>query len=319
MSQAISLKAEINMVKSNSILIWTVRVVLAMVFFGILMLNIKVLSKNSQSDDIIESTTNDQLLLSQKADGRRTLKQPLISADENPNASETKKPAASDNKITKLGLPMSQPRNCRQPHCKEYLLKSELLAMSKCSAETAQRTVNGKLKGQHESDLKENSCSFMNGSNRLPVALASTSGSGNTWIRGLLERATGICTGFLYCDYAMRREGFIGETVKSGNALVVKTHTISPKWYGTKQPRSDDPYYGSAIYILRNPYMSMIAEWNRRVTYDMLRLPHNESHTNEVQEHFWRKLNSAQLLLHISMHTSVICHYIYMHNCAHNL
>ena len=38
-------------------------------------------------------------------------------------------------------------------------------------------------------------CRFMNGSRRAPVALASFPGSGNTWVRGLLEQATGICTG----------------------------------------------------------------------------------------------------------------------------
>ena len=38
-------------------------------------------------------------------------------------------------------------------------------------------------------------CHFMNGTNRAPVALVSFPGSGNTWVRGLLEMATGICTG----------------------------------------------------------------------------------------------------------------------------
>ena len=40
-------------------------------------------------------------------------------------------------------------------------------------------------------------CRFMNGTNRAPVALVSFPGSGNTWVRGLLEQATGICTGEL--------------------------------------------------------------------------------------------------------------------------
>ena len=39
------------------------------------------------------------------------------------------------------------------------------------------------------------SCHFMDGSNRAPVGLISFPGSGNTWVRGLLEQATGICTG----------------------------------------------------------------------------------------------------------------------------
>ena len=38
-------------------------------------------------------------------------------------------------------------------------------------------------------------CQFMNRTNRLSVPLVSLPGSGNTWTRGLLEKATGICTG----------------------------------------------------------------------------------------------------------------------------
>lgn len=38
-------------------------------------------------------------------------------------------------------------------------------------------------------------CQFMNGSGRSPVGLVSFPGSGNTWVRGLLQKATGICTG----------------------------------------------------------------------------------------------------------------------------
>ena len=41
-------------------------------------------------------------------------------------------------------------------------------------------------------------CHFMNGRGRLPVALASFPGSGNTWVRGLIEKVTGICTGEMY-------------------------------------------------------------------------------------------------------------------------
>ena len=38
-------------------------------------------------------------------------------------------------------------------------------------------------------------CHFMNGTLRGSVALFSYPGSGNTWLRQLLEKATGICTG----------------------------------------------------------------------------------------------------------------------------
>ena len=38
-------------------------------------------------------------------------------------------------------------------------------------------------------------CHFMNGTSRGSVTLLSFPGSGNTWLRGLLEKATGVCTG----------------------------------------------------------------------------------------------------------------------------
>ena len=273
------------MKKSSIVQTWIIRLVLVGFLVGMVMLNVKVLSNKSQSD-----SDSNQLL---KSTGKRAVKPPpnesLISMSI--STAKSTKHTTSANANVSLELPISQPRKCQQAHCKEYLQKFELLAMDNCFAETSKRTVNGKIQSKRDSkfNLKENNCSFINGSHRLAVALASTSGSGNTWIRGLLEKATGICTGFLYCDFAMRREGFIGEGVKSGSVLVVKTHTISPKWYGSRQAYMDDPYYGSAIYILRNPYKSMIAEWNRRVTYDILKLPHNESHTNVIQEKFWRE------------------------------
>ena len=247
--------------KNSALQPWISRLVLIGFLLGIVLLNIKILSNKSQSD-----SDSSQLLSSLNSNGKKALKQPPSKPDESTTYTSANTARSTKDTLSKVHVslepPISQSKNCRQAHCKEYLQKFELLAMNECSAETSKRTVNGKIQNENKSkfNLKENNCSFINGSHRLPVALASTSGSGNTWIRGLLEKATGICTGFLYCDFAMRREGFIGEGVKSGSVLVVKTHTVTPKWYGTRQPYMDDPYYGSAIYILRNPYKSMIAE-----------------------------------------------------------
>lgn len=41
----------------------------------------------------------------------------------------------------------------------------------------------------------QGSCRFMDGKRRAAVGLVSFMGSGNTWVRGLLEIATGYCTG----------------------------------------------------------------------------------------------------------------------------
>ena len=43
-------------------------------------------------------------------------------------------------------------------------------------------------------------CHFIDGRDRSPVCLKSYPGSGNTWMRGLLEKASGICTGMSDCD-----------------------------------------------------------------------------------------------------------------------
>ena len=72
--------------------------------------------------------------------------------------------------------------------CLEYLSHSEMNVYTNCS------TICEKKKHKFGSAVP-GACRFMNGYGRLPVALASFPGSGNTWVRGLLEKITGICTG----------------------------------------------------------------------------------------------------------------------------
>lgn len=142
----------------------------------------------------------------------------------------------------------------------------------------------------------DNDCNFMDGKGRDPVALSGAEGSGNTWVRGLLEKTSGFCTGFNFCDYIMRMKGFIGENINSGSVLVVKTHMDKPTWVGEIRSKaftnSFVANYASAIFLLRNPYDSLIAEWNRRLTNTVLikeHLPHNESHTNVAPKEIWCK------------------------------
>ena len=56
------------------------------------------------------------------------------------------------------------------------------------------------------------------------TALASFPGSGNTWLRYLLQQATGVTTGSVYKDFALLKNGFPSESVANGSVLVVKTH-----------------------------------------------------------------------------------------------
>ena len=46
-----------------------------------------------------------------------------------------------------------------------------------------------------DKDHAPGECHFMNGTKRAAVAVVSFPGSGNTWVRGLLQQATGVCTG----------------------------------------------------------------------------------------------------------------------------
>lgn len=59
------------------------------------------------------------------------------------------------------------------------------------------------------------------------VALASPPGSGNTWVRHLIQLATGYLTGSSYVDEELRNTGFPGEGIANGSAVVVKIHSPS--------------------------------------------------------------------------------------------
>merc|ERR1719431_872046 len=61
----------------------------------------------------------------------------------------------------------------------------------------------------------------------LPVrALVSYPGSGNTWVRYLVEGATGIYTGSIFNDKSILRAGHAGEgrDYKDGSTILQKTH-----------------------------------------------------------------------------------------------
>ena len=101
-------------------------------------------------------------------------------------------------------------------------------------------------------------------SRRPLVALASFPGSGNTWLRYLLEQATGIFTGSLYCDKYLRVT-FPGELVVSGSVVAIKTH------YPNSRVLPMDvrlvlkkELYDKAIVLVRNPFDALLSEANRK-------------------------------------------------------
>ena len=147
---------------------------------------------------------------------------------------------------------------CKLSNCVDYLTLSERQTLKRCERLAVQHTVGGQLSTP--------TCRFMQAEGpRSPVALNSQEGSGNTWLRGLLEKATGICTGFYACDTDMRAHGFLGEGVQSAHVLVVKTHVHIPKWIGEKSSPNlvYESFYGSGILLIRNPARGAIAEFNR--------------------------------------------------------
>ena len=163
------------------------------------------------------------------------------------------------------GTVIRVPSDCVKTNCREYLSKYEQRCMKAC--EMRVRKVE-----HYKGPINDSSCRFLPNSDRHPVALISAQGSGNTWTRGLLEKATGICTGFIYCDTVMRVHGYVGESVKSGKVLVVKTHSPVPKWRGLNNKKStkSDANYTSAVFILRNPMKAAVAEWNRKLAQEEL-------------------------------------------------
>ena len=147
--------------------------------------------------------------------------------------------------------PQLSPCSRTDPKCLSLLTKKERSTYESCT-----RRIRNFLSKDDPLAMKDGSCHFVNSSSsvsanirRGPVALASYFGSGNTWLRGLLELATNVCTGSIYCHAHFRMRGFNGEGVHSGSTLVVKTH----KYIHSTQ-------FVSTVFIIRNPYHAIIAQ-----------------------------------------------------------
>nr|XP_026696645.1 WSC domain-containing protein 2-like [Ciona intestinalis] len=101
--------------------------------------------------------------------------------------------------------------------------------------------------------------------NTLPlVALVSHPGSGNSWLRYLLEGASGIYTGSIYKDPGVFKSGMFGEgdNPTSRRTLVVKAHPSHE--YLINITASFD----KIVLLIRNPYEAFVAEFNRKMTKD---------------------------------------------------
>ncbi|XP_066507784.1 sialate:O-sulfotransferase 1 isoform X2 [Hoplias malabaricus] len=89
------------------------------------------------------------------------------------------------------------------------------------------------------------------------TALSSFPGAGNTWVRHLIELATGYYTGSYYFDGSLYNKGFKGEKDywRSGRTICVKTHESGQR---------EIEMFDSAVLLMRNPYRCLVAEFNRK-------------------------------------------------------
>ncbi|XP_076813108.1 sialate:O-sulfotransferase 1-like [Clavelina lepadiformis] len=92
------------------------------------------------------------------------------------------------------------------------------------------------------------------------IFLISFPGAGNTWMRYLIESATGVFTGSIYNDQFLAAKGFLGELddISSGRNLVIKSHRAMSN-------------SSKSIVLIRNPFHTIVAEFTRK--------SYNESHT----------------------------------------
>ena len=175
--------------------------------------------------------------------------------------------------------------NCRDSICSEFVTKADKPHFDYCIKKT------WKARARYR-EPRDSVCRFINGTGRHPIALASFPGSGNTWVRGLLQGITGLCTGAIYCDRMLRKTGFPGESIRSGIVQVVKTHHYDPRWTGVYYDKSASfsyfkkvehiPVYSSAIFLLRNPFDSLVSEYSRQ-----LREEKPDSHVNVPKREYF--------------------------------
>ena len=199
-----------------------------------------------------------------------------------PNFKRDSRPSLLHRKIPESSSSSFHPvTHCTDDICSEYLSTDDKSRYDSCID-----SVNGT-----NITLPAPKCKFINGTDRDPVALVSLPGSGNTWVRGILEYMTGVCTGAIYCDISLRSHGFTGEYVRGGSVLVVKTHENSPTWMDAKNSPKKHNYrgqFGSAVFILRNPFSALVAEWNRKVANNFTtRTTNLKSHTEAARKEWF--------------------------------
>ncbi|XP_071790324.1 sialate:O-sulfotransferase 2-like isoform X2 [Asterias amurensis] len=145
------------------------------------------------------------------------------------------------------------------------------------------------------------------------VALASFPGSGNTWVRYLIERATGIYTGSIYNDKDLFNKGFKGELKdwRKGTTIAVKTHNPDPKRISE---------YKAVILIIRNPYNAIIAEHNRQFGGGHVGVAPESKRKGKAWTRFVKELSARwKLVANNYINSQQMLHIVYYEDLQTNL
>merc|ERR1712029_560665 len=97
------------------------------------------------------------------------------------------------------------------------------------------------------------------------TALASFPGSGNTWLRYLIQKASCYMTGSVYGKW---KKEFPGEGIENSSMVVVKTHY--PMCQGPRPAQHGFNHFSKAILLVRDPFEAILAEFNREFKGDNL-------------------------------------------------
>ena len=165
----------------------------------------------------------------------------------------------------------------------KYLAKRDKMRLNQCET---------KFKNMVDEPLVKSHCHFRNRTNQIAVALASFPGSGNTWVRCLVEKITGVCTGSNVCDVSLRASGFVGEHVDSNAVVLVKTHDSNPRWAVTTSSYEVGSF-SKAVVLVRNPFDALVSEWHRKVANGLRDSTVNvESHVARAGEEWFSEQNN---------------------------
>jgi len=104
--------------------------------------------------------------------------------------------------------------------------------------------------------MSSSSRSGDNNTKKKPTVLASFPGSGNTWVRLMLEYASGTLTGSLYNDDELKR--VLPAEGNTENVLAVKAH-LTPDQYLSRLPRT-----AKIVLLTRHPFKAIWADFQRR-------------------------------------------------------